>query len=105
MIEDYNFDGIDIDWEYPGYTDHMGTPADKENYSLLLQDIRLELDGLGEKNDRFYGLTAALPCSTSNLNNIDVGTVSKYLTEFNLMTYGMSLTLVVVDSFLRRLYH
>ncbi len=90
LVEDYDFDGIDIDWEYPGYAEHMGTPDDKENYSLLLHDIRQELDTLGEKNDRFYGLTAALPCGTSNMNNIEVQTVSQYLTEFNLMTYGMS---------------
>ncbi|KAL7442529.1 hypothetical protein ACHAXH_009809 [Discostella pseudostelligera] len=87
LVEDYNFDGIDIDWEYPGYADHMGTPADKENYSLLLHDIRQELDALGEANGRSYGLTAALPCSTSNINNIEVETVAEYLTEFNLMTY------------------
>ena len=90
LVEDYNFDGIDIDWEYPGYADHMGTPADKENYSLLLHDIRQELDSLGEANGRSYGLTAALPCSSSNIDNIEVETVAEYLTEFNLMTYGRS---------------
>jgi GH18 family chitinase len=91
LVEDYDFDGIDIDWEYPGYAEHMGTPADKENYSLLLHDIRQELDALGEKNDRTYGLTAALPCGTSNMNNMEIETISEYLTEFNLMTYGMFL--------------
>jgi chitinase len=69
----------------------MGTPADKENYSLLLRDIRQELDALGEKNGRTYGLTAALPCGTSNMNNMEIETISEYLTEFNLMTYGMFL--------------
>ena len=89
LVEDYDFDGIDIDWEYPGYAEHMGTPADKENYSLLLRDIRQELDALGEENGRTYGLTAALPCGTSNMNNMEIETISEYLTEFNLMTYGM----------------
>ena len=69
----------------------MGTPADKENYSLLLRDIRQELDALGEENGRTYGLTAALPCGTSNMNNMEIETISEYLTEFNLMTYGMFL--------------
>ena len=33
------------------------------------------------------GLTAALPCGPSNINNIDIETAAKYLTEMNLMTY------------------
>ena len=30
-------DGIDIDWEYPGYAEHYGSAADTQNYSLLLR--------------------------------------------------------------------
>ena len=87
LIETYDFDGIDIDWEYPGYADHMGTPEDKQNYNLLLQDIRTALDELGARKGRFYGLTAALPCGPDHLKNIDIGVVSKLLSELNLMTY------------------
>lgn len=49
--------------------------------------MREKLDKLGEETGKFYGLTAALPCGTSHINNIDIPTVSKYLSEFNLMTY------------------
>eukprot|EP00986_Skeletonema_menzelii_P012924 scaffold7298_cov150-Skeletonema_menzelii.AAC.24 len=88
LIEEYGFDGIDIDWEYPGYEAHSGTPEDKGNYNLLLQKIREKLDVLGEKSGgKFYGLTAALPCGTNHITNIDIKTVSKYLSELNLMTY------------------
>ena len=54
---------------------------------MLLKDIREELDDLGDETGRFYGLTAALPCGPSNIANIDIGEVSKYLTDFNLMSY------------------
>ncbi len=89
LIESYDFDGIDIDWEYPGYADHMGTLEDKQNYTLLLQEIRNALDALGKKNGREYGLTAALPCGPNHMDNIEIGVVSKLLTELNLMTYDM----------------
>lgn len=87
LIDTYDFDGIDIDWEYPGYIDHSGRPEDTINYNLFLQEIRTALDVLGEKNNRFYGLTAALPCGPDLIKNIQIDVVSDILTELNLMTY------------------
>lgn len=37
-IEQYNLDGIDMDWEFPG--SEGGTVADIDNFPLLLKDIR-----------------------------------------------------------------
>ena len=67
--------------KYPGYEPHSGTPEDTESYNLLLQVLREKLDELGSQNNRFYGLTAALPCGPANINNIDIPTAAKYLTE------------------------
>jgi chitinase len=89
LIETYDFDGIDIDWEYPGYADHMGTPEDTKSYSLMLQDIRIALDELGKKKGKVYGLTAALPCGPDHMKNIEIDVVSKVLSELNLMTYDL----------------
>ena len=72
--------------EYPGYEAHSGTPDDTVSYNLLLQSVREKLDELGKETGKFYGLTAALPCGTSHINNIDIETVSQYLSEFNLMS-------------------
>lgn len=74
-------------WEYPGYKDHMGTPADTVNYSLFLAEIKNALTQLGTKTGKTYGLTAALPCGGDNIANIQVDVVSKILDELNLMTY------------------
>ncbi|KAL7525232.1 hypothetical protein ACHAXR_000911, partial [Thalassiosira sp. AJA248-18] len=88
LILEYGFDGIDIDWEYPGYTPHSGTPADRTNFILLLQTIRSALDALGQRTGRRYGLTAALPCGPSNIDNgMDIEAVTEILDELNLMTY------------------
>ena len=34
------FDGIDIDWEYPGFAEHSGSSADKVNFTSLLREFR-----------------------------------------------------------------
>ncbi len=47
MVEKYSLDGIDVDWEYPGYTHAMNTtvrPEDKETYTLLLKELRLRFN-------------------------------------------------------------
>ncbi len=46
-VEKYGLDGIDIDWEYP-CSDQAGigaSPDDRESYTLLLKDLREQLQG------------------------------------------------------------
>ncbi len=80
--------GIDIDWEYPGFEDHSGTPQDRDNFKLLLNDVRAALDALGGQTGKFYGLTAALPCGPRHLANMDLAHVASTLSELNIMSYG-----------------
>ena len=79
--------GIDIDWEYPGYEDHSGTPDDTVNFNLLLDDVRDALDKLGLETGKYYKLTAALPCGPKHLVNIDIPHVNSRLDELNVMSY------------------
>jgi len=87
LIEAYDFDGIDIDWEYPGYASHGGTSSDKQNFNLLLDEVRSALDTLTARTGKYYGITAALPCGPSHINNIDIPHVADVLDELLLMTY------------------
>lgn len=81
LIEEYDFDGIDIDWEYPAYEDHSGTPEDTVNYTYFLQSIRDALDKLGEAKGRYFPLTAALPCGPDKIEKIQVDKIKDILDE------------------------
>ncbi|WP_439333860.1 glycoside hydrolase family 18 protein [Vibrio agarilyticus] len=73
LIERYSFfDGIDINWEYPGgggLTTQPWNPAtkllademelEKTAYTALVQHLRDALDELGAKHNRYYTLTTA----------------------------------------------
>lgn len=88
IVDYYGFDGIDVDWEYPGYSEHSGTPADKVNFTKMLQAIRAALDLLTKTTGKVYGLTAALPCNPQHIGNIEVPNLLNTLTEWNLSKYN-----------------
>jgi chitinase len=87
LISTYGFDGIDIDWEYPGYVPNGGTPADKSNYTLLMQQIRDSIDALGQINGKTYLLTSCFGASPSNAANIEWSAILPIVDMINLMTY------------------
>ena len=86
-IDAYGFDGIDIDWEYPGYAEHKGTTSDRANFTLLLQAIRAKLDAHGAANGRTYLLSAAMPAAPVRVAEIEMAKVAGILDFMNVMTY------------------
>lgn len=73
--------------EYPGFSEHSGTPNDKESFRLLLDEVRSQLDILGAETGRHYELTAALPCGPQHIENMDTAHVASTLSYLNLMSY------------------
>ncbi len=92
MIE-YGFDGVDLDWEYPTGGGNVGNterPEDLENFVLLLEAVRAELDAQGEADGRHYLLTIAAGAGKSAYEPLDWDRIHPVLDFINVMTYDMS---------------
>ncbi|XP_015593689.1 chitinase-3-like protein 1 [Cephus cinctus] len=80
FVKKYNFDGFDVDWEYPAQ--RGGAAVDKENLVLLLKELRSVFD------DNNLILSAAVAATESSARiSYDIPSLSKYLDFINLMAY------------------
>lgn len=79
-VSKYNFDGFDLDWEFPGT--RGGRKEDKENFVALVKELKEEL-----KKGQWI-LTAALGAAPDTIESAyDVPEISKYLDLIHLMCY------------------
>ncbi|TXS56729.1 glycoside hydrolase family 18 protein [Streptomyces sp. t39] len=85
------FDGVDLDWEWPGSagdTDTVHRPEDKKNFTALVREFRVQLDAYATsqaKADggkrRHYELSAFVPTAPAK---IDAGfEVAKIMRDFD----------------------
>ena len=90
FIRNYNFDGVDIDWEYPvccGLADNGYRPEDRENYTLLMTELREQLDAAGAEDGRTYLLTIAAAGGVDKLENYELAELAAQLDWVNTMSY------------------
>jgi chitinase len=90
IVREYKLDGVDIDWEYPamkGYEGNIVRDEDRENYTLMFKEIRLELDKLTKETGKEYQLTTAVGGSKSFIQNTEMAEVAKIVDYVYVMTY------------------
>ncbi len=87
-IEKYHFDGIDMDWEYPGFNTGRPTATDRENYTKLMKEIYQQV----KAKDEDYIVSGAFPSGTSNSNRYDFQALKDCMDYFHLMTYDMNIS-------------
>jgi GH18 family chitinase len=85
------FDGVDIDWEFPGgkgANANLGNAEiDNETYVLLLKELRDMLDDLQSETGRTYQLTTAISAGYDKIDVVHYERAQKYLDNIFVMNY------------------
>lgn len=91
IVYKWDFDGIDIDWEYPS-SDQAGiaySKDDKVNFTLLMEELRRVLDEGKAKNGKSYTLCCAVGGGDYFVEGTEMDKVAKVCDYINLMTYDL----------------
>ncbi|ODV95138.1 hypothetical protein PACTADRAFT_85288 [Pachysolen tannophilus NRRL Y-2460] len=87
MMTRHDFDGIDLDWEYPQ------NEEDAKKMVKLLKYLRYALNQIERITGKEPGsllLSVASPCSLENLNAFHLKEMDNYLNFWNLMCYDFA---------------
>jgi len=89
FLRAHDFDGLDMDWEYPG---NRGSPGeDKHKFTLFLQEMRaaFEAEAAATGNEPLL-LTAAVAAGKDKIDTAyEVDAIAQALDWINLMTYDL----------------
>ncbi len=88
LLRNYDFDGLDIDWEYPGSGERGGYPADRKNYVALLADFHAAMRAEAKRSGKpELLLTIAAPSSLWFLGGFMLDQIHPHVDWINLMAY------------------
>ncbi|RHZ56167.1 glycoside hydrolase family 18 protein [Aspergillus thermomutatus] len=88
FMDKYGFDGVDLDWEYPGATERGGRDEDVKNFPEMLRILKDELQG-SNRYSKKWGISITLPTSYWYLRWFDIKALESVVDEFNLMAYDL----------------
>ena len=85
------FDGVDVDWEFPGgfgANPRLGDAAvDRRTYALLMEELRRMLDRRELATGREMTLSSAISAGTDKIARVDYGETQQYLDHIFVMSY------------------
>lgn len=92
FVDLHEFDGADIDWEYPvsgGLPGNRTRPQDRQNYTAFLLELRQRFTARSATTGKTYLLTIAAPANPAIIANYEPALIHPVLDWINLMTYDL----------------
>ena len=96
LVKTYNFDGVDVDWEFPGILSSQAgyekytTAVDIRNLNSLLKELREGFNKLQDSAGSNYILSVATPPTDWGTDRFDYATINKYCDYVNMMSYDLN---------------
>ncbi|MBS1761071.1 MAG: glycoside hydrolase family 18 protein [Bacteroidetes bacterium] len=107
IVAQYDLDGIDIDWEYPGMIgdNNKYRDEDRQNYTRMFQYLRKHLDQLSNTTKKKYLVTTAIGGSREFLQHTEMKKVQRYTDFINVMSYDFDGTYDTIAAHHTNLYN